>query len=585
MTTVGSFGIDFGLNTARFETGLLAIRSSVGKFERGFKTAMSGLATAATVAVGAFAAIGTAVNAAVGRADDIGDMAAAAGVGSDSFQAWAQAASLAGVSMESFASGLSRANRLIGDAARGIGPGVKALENLGIAARDASGNVKSTEAVIGELSDKIAALKTPAEQASAATAILGRDLGPKMAAFLAQGSKGINDYTDQVRAMGGIISSDVIAKADEAEKQLKALSTVVTAQLTSGLVALTPVISAVGQAFADAAPHIANWFSQFNPDSIRRLRSEIIETSEHTARLMAMLRNPAGGAANPELIEGLKVSTQRLRELTAKLREAAAAGQPRSTPAATGVDTQPDEVPTAAVSAASRAVEAAAKDTGKKSGQKAAIAYAREFSLQIDTSMKEIAELDKLAVMRDAATAATAEWAERSEEAATRIAGSVDTIIFAGFADGIKGVKESFKQLLVELGLELARSQIKSAILSLFGSSGGSGTLLGSIVGLFGGTSAGTKTGSGGGAKFAQGGSFTVPGPSSGDKVIPIFRANGGETVTVTPKGGGGGITINQTINAQGSSAGDEMRLREAARAGAAEAVATIINMKNRGRF
>ncbi len=574
MATVGSFGIDLGLNTARFEEGLKRAGTGADRFQRGFKSAMVGLAGAATVAAGAFAAVSAAVSTAIDRADGIGDMAAAAGVAAGTFQAWAQAADLAGVSTESFASGLGRATRLIGDAARGVGPGAKALENLGISARDAAGNVKSTEAVIAELADKIAAMKSPAEQASAASALLGRDLGPKMVGFLSQGGAGIQAYTDQLRAMGGIISDEVIAQADEAEKQLKALSTVVTAQLTSALVSLTPVISAVGQAFADAAPHIASWFSQFNSESIRRINADIIQTSEHIDRIDAMLKNPEGNDSlevRNRLIEGQVKSMQKLNDLYIRLRAAVGAGEPVAEPPPAGGNGDGQGGGQTGGGAASARVLEAAEDTGKKAGQKAGIAYARELSLAIDNSMKESATLDKFAVMTQAAAAAANEWAEQSETAAGRIADSLEYVVFAGFKDGVKGMRDAFNQVLQQMILDLARSKLRETLTSLFegaGSGGGSGfgSLLGAVVGAFGG-GGGAKAGTTGGLKgFAQGGSFTVPGPSTGDNVIPLFRANGGETVTVTPKGGGSGVTIVNNNDFRGADRSSEARMVQALR-------------------
>jgi len=54
------------------------------------------------------------------------------------------------------------------------------------------------------------------------------------------------------------------------------------------------------------------------------------------------------------------------------------------------------------------------------------------------------------------------------------------------------------------------------------------------------------------GGKFAEGGSFIVPGPTSGDKNRVVLDANGGERVTVEKAGASGKppLVINQTYNA-----------------------------------
>ena len=60
-----------------------------------------------------------------------------------------------------------------------------------------------------------------------------------------------------------------------------------------------------------------------------------------------------------------------------------------------------------------------------------------------------------------------------------------------------------------------------------------------------------------------------------------------GETVTVTPKGqgGGGGLTINQTIHAPGANQEVVAMIRRESAAAAKAAVAEVINMRSRGRL
>ena len=58
-----------------------------------------------------------------------------------------------------------------------------------------------------------------------------------------------------------------------------------------------------------------------------------------------------------------------------------------------------------------------------------------------------------------------------------------------------------------------------------------------------------------------------MQGPSSGDKVIPIFRANGGERVTVTPRdsaSGSGGVSVINNIDARGADPASEARIYRA---------------------
>lgn len=573
MATVGSFGIDLGLNTARFEEGLKRAGTGADRFQRGFKSAMVGLAGAATIAAGGVAAIFAGTKNAIDAASAINDASKAAGIAAETYQAWGFAAQLAGVSAESFASAMSRANKAVGDAANGTGAAAKTMEALGISVRDVNGNVISTERVVNQFADAIAGMKSPAEKSAAAAALFGRQAGPQLVAMLEQGSAGMAAAAAEAERLGAVIDSDLIAKADEAGDQLDAMSTIVSAQLTSALVSLTPVITGVAQAFADATPHIAQFFSVLfdrgsAANNLAEQMGEIEASILATGRAAESLRRGGQFAAANEKIEEQIKLMQELARVREKYNAVLRGDRPASAAAVPEVELGAAVV--AGNGGRSRR-EKEEKDKSKKEGQKAGIAYAREFSLAVENAMKESATLDKFAVMTEAAAAAANEWAEQSETAAGRIADSLEYVVFAGFKDGVKGMRDAFNQVLQQMILDLARSKLRETLTSLFegaGSGGGSGfgSLLGAVVGAFGG-GGGAKAGTAGGLKgFAQGGSFTVPGPSTGDNVIPLFRANGGETVTVTPKGGGSGVTIVNNNDFRGADRGSEARMVQAMR-------------------
>lgn len=567
MATVGSFGIDLGLNTARFEEGLKRAGTGADRFQRGFKSAMVGLAGAAAIAAGGVAAIFAGTKNAIDAASAINDASKAAGIAAETYQAWGFAAQLAGVSAESFASAMSRANKAVGDAANGTGAAAKTMEALGISVRDVNGNVIPTERVINQFADAISKMESPAEKAAAAAALFGRQAGPQLVQMLEQGSSGMADMAAEAQRLGAVIDGDLIAQADEAGDKLDAMSKIVSVQLTSALVSLTPVITGVAQAFANAAPHVARFFSLFQQGSADQIAHQMMRISNSIEESERKLRS-----ANAEVEK--QVHLRQLQELRAELvrlqDEYTRVAFRRGEALAPAANVPEVELGAAVVTGSGGRArrEKEEKDTSKKEGQKAGIAYAREFSLAVERTMKETATLDKFAIMTEAAAQAANEWAEQSELAADRVATSLEDVVFAGFEDGVKGMRDAFNRVLQQMILDLARSKVREALSSLFTNAGGGGGgsgfggLIASVVGAFAGGS-GAKTGTaGGGLKgFAQGGSFTVPGPSTGDNVIPLFRANGGETVTVSPKGSSNGVTIVNNNDFRGADPGSEARL------------------------
>lgn len=573
MATVGSFGIDLGLNTARFEEGLKRAGTGADRFQRTFKSAMSGLATISGVAAAGAAGLFAATKSALDYAGAIGDAAERTGLARESFQELRFAAEQSGIQAEVFESAMSRLTVTIGAAATGSKAQAEMFARLGISVRDAGGNVRGTEAVLRDLADAISAVDSPAEQARIATEAMGRAAGPQLAVMLRQGSEGLNELQAAAQASGAVISDQLIRQAEAAGDKLDAMSTVVRAQLTSALVELTPVITSVAQSFANAAPHVARFFNILRGGNLDAIAGQMGTVRAEIDRLRAS-QESANATVEKNMFGRLIADAEkRLRELQDQygllMRQTRAAGPADAPAIVPGVDTGGGGARSPAAAAA-RTV-AAAEEVGAEAGQAAGTAYMRELAVAIDTSTKwETATLDKFAQMQEAAAQAANDWAEQSEVAAGRIADSLEFVVFAGFQDGVKGMRNAFNQVLQQMILDLARSKLRETLTSLFqgaGSGGGSGfgSLLGAVVGAFGG--GGGKGAAAGGLKgFAQGGSFTVPGPSTGDNVIPLFRANGGETVTVTPRGGGSGVTIVNNNDFRGADRSSEARMVQAMR-------------------
>lgn len=187
------------------------------------------------------------------------------------------------------------------------------------------------------------------------------------------------------------------------------------------------------------------------------------------------------------------------------------------------------------------------------------------------------------------------------EDIADAAAGNIANIftngVFAFIDDGVDGMVESFNRALKQIAADIINSQIREALRSVFtdalggggsgGGGGGYGDLFAAVIGAFAGGT-GAKTGSASAVKFASGGSFIVPGPNSGDRVVPIFRANGGERVDITPNGGrapGGGTQIVNNIDARGADPASEARIRSAIADSERRTIAQVAQLARRGRL
>lgn len=610
--------------TAEDKTGS-AFSSVTGKLGALGKVAGTAAGAAALVG-GAFIA---AAKTAIDFASSIQDAAAAAGLSVETYQALRNEAGLAGVRQEEFASAMSRATKVIGDAASGNAAAAETFAKLGIGVRTAAGEVRPTEDVIRDLSDRIAAMGSQAEKSSAAAAIFGRSAGPALVPMLEQGSAGIDSFIASGKEMGLVLSEELIRKGDDAGDKLDILSNTIQTTFAGALLEVAPLVSEMATDLAEAAVAASDWWQAIRGTDqgekrIKRLADEIRSTTsaiEHIQQADPITAYMEGGEA------AITRMRAELKSLNEDLVRTAQGFKPSgdAPPRTTGVTGK-----TAEQLAAEKAAEAERKRLARDraAAEKAALREVSDFegAEQLRSQMATEQYYAALAQRREEYVAAGLEEFRQSGEAAIDEAGSMalanamasldgfqaiedrglqaaenvadsfERILFAGFRDGADGMLDAFKAVLVQMGMELLRSQLREGLASIFSdalgnnSKGSGGGWTSAILSVLGSASGG-KSGSIGTLKgAAMGGSFIVPGTSSGDKVVPLFRANAGEKVTITPPGGGAassgdGVTIVQNISAPGANQETVAAIRREAAMAARSAVGEIINMRSRGRL
>lgn len=136
-----------------------------------------------------------------------------------------------------------------------------------------------------------------------------------------------------------------------------------------------------------------------------------------------------------------------------------------------------------------------------------------------------------------------------TDQAARNMQDAFADFLFNPFEEGLDGMLSSFLTVIQRMIAEAAAAQIIGA---MFQSAGGPGAFLGNAL-------SNVLPG------FAQGGSFTIGGPTGVDKTPVMFMGSRGEQVDITPKGGGGRsqVVIAPTINAPGADAGTVARIEE----------------------
>lgn len=314
-TPVRRVGIRIGLEGAReVERGLRDVGESgsrsLAQILRSSEAASAALRLLGPVLGGlSVGALATFTLNAVRAVGGLGELAQQAGVSTDALQVLTFAAVGTGVSAEEVQRGLAALTRQISDAAAGETAAAERFERLGIRFRDAAGNARNTEAVLGDLADVIAGFSSPADQAAAATALFGDRLGQRLIPLLAQGRDGLEQVAGRARRFGAVADAELIARADAAGDAIDELSTAFTRLAQNLAAAVAPVLADVVQGFNRLM------FGATGVERSLEIGRRVVALNQQIAAAEEQLTRPLpGGTAGP-----LRARLERLRAEQAAL--------------------------------------------------------------------------------------------------------------------------------------------------------------------------------------------------------------------------------------------------------------------------
>jgi hypothetical protein len=177
---------------------------------------VSGLKVAFEGAVAAFAgnALVGATRAYAAQLEGLQDLSLQTGIMTDELQTLGFMAEQNGSSQEAMGDSLRIMTRSLREGTSATGPQADAFRALGVSMRDAAGQPKALAQALPEVFENFSKLKSPAEEAQVAVALFGRG-GIKMLPTLRQGAAGLAKYRAELATLGGPVSAETIAKADE----------------------------------------------------------------------------------------------------------------------------------------------------------------------------------------------------------------------------------------------------------------------------------------------------------------------------------------------------------------------------------
>ena len=179
------FFVKLGLATdfASFDTGfskVKALKSSLGDLQ-------SKLVSATRSMVRVFA---SAVSETAAYAERVDELSQSSGVGAEELQRLAYAGSFSGLSMEGMAHSMGLMSRTMAAAKAGSKEAAGAFSQLGVKVVGQGGKLRATDAVLGDLAEKFAAMPDGAQKTALAMKVFGRS-GASMIPFLNAGREGL----------------------------------------------------------------------------------------------------------------------------------------------------------------------------------------------------------------------------------------------------------------------------------------------------------------------------------------------------------------------------------------------------------
>jgi hypothetical protein len=159
------------------------------------------------------------------------------------------------------------------EAAQGTGEAKDALAQMGIVLRDQSGNLRSSEDLLGDVADAFARIEDPAERVRLAFKLFDSE-GVALVNLLRGGSGALEELRERARDLGIVLDEHLVRDAERARTELDTLSQAISANLTRAALDAAPVIADLSSWLADVAGKAGiAWERLFDAPEERSLRT------------------------------------------------------------------------------------------------------------------------------------------------------------------------------------------------------------------------------------------------------------------------------------------------------------------------
>lgn len=592
-----SQGFKGAATTVDRESGRMA--KSIAAIERSTRVAAVGVKAfiggfVAQVGLDSFRSAIDRTTQAISRFDEIATNARTTGLTTETYQALGFAAKQANIEQEQLNSALLIFTKNAGLAQQGTGALFNGLAKLNPELLRNIINARDQEERLKAVADALANARDETERAAISNAVFGRS-GVEISRLFENGAASIDKFKATARELGIIVPDDLLQRAGELDDKLDVLATVINTKLDSALVKLAPAIVEVVDAFgklvdiATSAPdavgaaldrissafqllHDSIFGAEDNRSAVTQLTDDIaaadgkiIAVSDHLKELRKQLSEgyPVEVAIE-EAEAALKILQGQATDLRAKLEEQIVINVDTSKAKAALEAFRRSEIEGFNLGNAGRLPTVTGSNLGRDRGPGTQIINGvgvTKFGSDDKQILKDISDSIDDGTESDAAGSERISDAVDKSASTTRTVGDlIDEALNTGFSNlndtvetGSQAIQEAVREGFFK-NFESLEAAIRTGIVngiddSLLGKQFTSTIRQPLTLPDFTNPDTGEKLSSYdqfrklstkglvSAGRFAEGGSFTVPGGGmSGDRSLVTLMANEGEKVTVTPR-------------------------------------------------
>lgn len=238
--------------------GIKLAADALGKlntFKEGIAGVTKTLAGLGVIVTGAATAAGFFIKGVVDEAAELDKLSQKTGISTDALQEWQYAAQKSGVDAKAVTNDLVNLQKTMSSPIPGQFNATMAM--FGVSARDASGKLKTTDQLLGDMAGKFQNMSQ--QKAAQWASKLG--ISDDTLLLLRQGKDGIEALRKEAHKLGGVIPSESIKKAAEFKKQLAELQFALKGITSQVAIATLPAISKLVQGFKDFIESNREWIS------------------------------------------------------------------------------------------------------------------------------------------------------------------------------------------------------------------------------------------------------------------------------------------------------------------------------------